>query len=82
MQKLNCSIIFFLATIFIFSICQCSKKGQSKQDRLKETSVVPVTGVVVKYQLLNNEIDRIGAILANEKVDLKNLVLVVSMLLI
>jgi len=72
--------IAILAAAITFSVMSC-KSGGGKPDgkewggkggNAKDAPPVPVDGMVVKNQEVDNKIDVIGTILPNEKVDLKS----------
>jgi membrane fusion protein (multidrug efflux system) len=64
-------IVIGVALMLSQLLMQCSSKSKDKEkSKGKESVLIPVSGVVVQHQLLNNQIDIMGTILANEKVDL------------
>jgi membrane fusion protein, multidrug efflux system len=73
-RKLKSLLLFLSLTVFVFFTVKCSSSNERGKDQWKgkKGMPLPVNGLVINTQILDNKIEIVGTILPNEKVELRS----------
>jgi membrane fusion protein (multidrug efflux system) len=73
-RKLKSLLLFLSLTVIAFVTVKCGPSNKDSKDQWKgkKGMPLPVTGLVINTQVLDNNIEIVGTILPNEKVELRS----------
>jgi membrane fusion protein (multidrug efflux system) len=71
MKQKSTSLFICLAALSLFTV-RCTSSGNKEKAKGKESAPLTINGIVITSQVLDNNIEIIGSILPNEKVELRS----------
>jgi membrane fusion protein, multidrug efflux system len=73
-RKLKSLLLFLSLTVLVFVTVKCGPSNKDSKDQWKgkKGMPLPVNGLVINTQVLDNNIEIVGTILPNEKVELRS----------